>query len=156
VSANPTPIVAIRFQCLALAAIWTHCRPADCSLQPFFGILLRAPPGATKRPSRLRRTIINTVSKSTVPTMILPSIIQRRSMEACQDGQKVISTLHGKQPVLPVLVEESRIFYLKKTRRDRTVFRRKFKNDDLRYDYHFKAHCISIIATRDQQCGLRN
>src|ERR1700737_3092813 len=44
---------------------------------------------ATKRPSRLRRTIINTVSKSTVPTLILPSIIQRRSMEACQDGQKV-------------------------------------------------------------------
>jgi hypothetical protein len=32
------------------------------------------------------------------------------SMEACRDGQKVISTLHGKQPVLPVLVEESRIF----------------------------------------------
>jgi hypothetical protein len=104
----PTSTVKVLIQSCSGKTI--HCRPADRSLQPFFGILLRAPPGATKRPSRLRRTIINTVSKSTVPTLILPSIIQRRSMEACQDGQKVISTLHGKQPVLPVLVEESRIF----------------------------------------------
>jgi hypothetical protein len=67
-------------------------------------------PGATWRNQaavKAQKDIINTVSKSTVPTLILPFIIQRRSMPGWSKSNQHPA---WKQPVLPVLVEESRIF----------------------------------------------